>query len=450
MADFISVDIDPSSGALQATWANDANQLATLPTTPHPRAARHRDGPRRPAAPVSSGTGKVKDTRFATTVAAETSQMRPVTRGFPVRSGGERFPVSTSRTRRCTGPAPTFKCNSTSRRRPAASSGHHESDDVVPDGSGSFDPQAVLRQGCDRRCRETSRTPPGSPKSFDRLGLQWPDPWQHWWTTAGGTVVRGARTANGFTLTIPSTVVGNPVNGELLEAVTAYSVLDNGLPTSRSAPVPANVPTLVDATPSARRAVVGCDAHRRDAAARASERSRHRLRKLQPRRPDRHERERANVTPHGVVLEAREPSVGRPSARSELLAQSNQYQFHGLAGWVLVGAGAGGWSGSAGGVGVFGLIFRGPIGRRSAVRRWCWGSPRGSRGGRRGAVGGGGGRGAHRLQDEVGARRLPSARCGGCAATASVGSRGRGSRRPRCSMKVRILSSAVRNRCDMA
>jgi hypothetical protein len=88
----------------------------------------------------------------------------------------------------------------------------------------------------------------GAPKSFDRVGLNGQ-------TVAtlvdysGGTVVRGSKTANGFALTIPSIVVGNPVNGKLFEAVTAYTVLANGLPLEIG-PGTGNVPEVVDATPS--------------------------------------------------------------------------------------------------------------------------------------------------------------------------------------------------------
>jgi hypothetical protein len=59
--------------------------------------------------------------------------------------------------------------------------------------------------------------------------------------------VKGARTATGFRLTVPASVVGSPASGRLLECVTGYSALDNGLPLEIG-PGAGNIPTVTDAT----------------------------------------------------------------------------------------------------------------------------------------------------------------------------------------------------------
>jgi len=243
MADFISVDIDPSSGALEATWANDANQLATLPTTLIPglpiiEMAAQTGGER------LIGTGKVKDTRFATTSQPSIGDATGDSR-FPVGSGAN-VPGLDIANSSVHWTGADLQVQLDVKAPPAAS----------PDATKptrwyltvwQFDHKLYFAKAAIDGLGNVTYTA-GSPKSFDRLGLNGQ-------TVAtlvdfsGGTMVRGTRTANGFTLTIPSTVVGNPVNGELLEALTAYTALDNGLPLEIG-PGAGNVPTLVDATPS--------------------------------------------------------------------------------------------------------------------------------------------------------------------------------------------------------
>ena len=93
----------------------------------------------------------------------------------------------------------------------------------------------------------------GPAKSFDRPGLNAQ-------TVAtlidyqGGTAVTGARQGNEWVINVPPALVGNPTTSNVLESVTAYSVIDNGMPLAVG-PGPTqgpqnNIPTIYDATPA--------------------------------------------------------------------------------------------------------------------------------------------------------------------------------------------------------
>jgi hypothetical protein len=243
MADFISVDVNPSTGALQATWANDANQLATLPTTlipglPITETAIQTGGDR------LIGTGKVIDKRFSTASQPQINDANGDAR-FPVGSGANvpGLDIVNSDVR-WTGADVQVGIDL------AGSTG--ASPDATKPNSWfltvwQFDHRLYFAKAQIDGTGSVTYTA-GAPKSFDRVGLNGQ-------TVAtltdfsGGTTVRGTRTANGFRLTIPSTVVGNPTTGTLFEAVTAYTALDNGAP-PEIGPGVGNVPTIVDATPS--------------------------------------------------------------------------------------------------------------------------------------------------------------------------------------------------------
>jgi hypothetical protein len=91
----------------------------------------------------------------------------------------------------------------------------------------------------------------GVPASYDRPGLGTQ-------TTPtlvdyrAGTSVQGVKNGNEWVITVPASVVGSPANGSLLEAVTSYSILDNGNPPVVTVGLDGqptdNVPTIVDAT----------------------------------------------------------------------------------------------------------------------------------------------------------------------------------------------------------
>ena len=242
MADFISVDIDPASGALQATWANDSNQLATLPTTlipglPLVETARQTTGPR------LVGKGSVKTSLFKST---------PTT-GITDKANDGRYPVEGGQNVAAldlTSSGVTWDGNNVSVTINAAdtktvASPNAQQPNVWYLTVWQFEHKLYFAKAMVDGSGNVTYTA-GAPRSFDRIGLNAQ-------TVAtlvdysGGTTVQGTRTASGFTLTIPAALVGGPKAGALLEAVTAYSALDSGLP-PEIGPGTGNVPTLTDAT----------------------------------------------------------------------------------------------------------------------------------------------------------------------------------------------------------
>jgi hypothetical protein len=242
MADFISVDVDPASGALQATWANDANQLATLPTTlipglPIVETARQVTGPR------LVGKGNVKTTLFKTKPAVGISDATNDGR-YPV-EGGTNVPALdlTSSGVKWDGKNLTVTIDAADVK--TITSPDPQQSNVWYLTVWQFDHKLYFAKAKVDGLGNVTYTA-GAPQSFDRIG-------PNGQTVAtlvdysGGTTVTGTQTATGFTLTVPASVVGGPKSGALLEAVTAYSALDSGLP-PEIGPGAGNVPTLTDAT----------------------------------------------------------------------------------------------------------------------------------------------------------------------------------------------------------
>jgi hypothetical protein len=244
MADFISVDVDPASGALQATWANDSNQLATLPTTlipglPLVETARQTSGPR------LVGKAGVRTNAFSTKPAAGITDAAGDGR-YPV-EGGTNVPAldlkSSGVKRDGTNLIVAIDTNSAK----TAVSPNSQQPNVWYLTTWQFEHKLYFAKAMVDSSGIVTYTA-GAPRSFDRVGLNAQ-------TVAtlvdysGGTTVKGARTASGFTLTIPASVVGSPEAGALLEAVTGYSALDSGLP-PEIGPGTGNVPTVTDATPA--------------------------------------------------------------------------------------------------------------------------------------------------------------------------------------------------------
>ena len=244
LADFISADIDPSTGALQATWANDANQLATLPTTlipglPLVETARQVSGPQ------LIGSSTVTDGRFSTTPAG----------GIADATNDGRYPVG--------GATNVNALDLTGSGVTSDGSNMTVTIDVA-DASAAASPNAMqpnvwyltvwqyghklyfAKAKVDSSGTVTYTA--GAPRSFDRVGLNGQ-------TVAtlvdysGGTTVTGTRTPTGFTLTVPLSLVGGPTAGSLLESVTGFTALDSGLP-PEIGPGAGNVPTITDATPA--------------------------------------------------------------------------------------------------------------------------------------------------------------------------------------------------------
>jgi hypothetical protein len=245
MADFISCDIGPD-GALQAVWANDSNQLATLPTTlipglPLTETARQVSGPR------LHGTGDLADARFRAAARG----------GLGDAVGDAEFPVDPGQGTQThvpqldlAGSRVEWVGNSlvvhadvedlTSMSSPSVTQGN-----VWYLTTWQFDHKIYFaRAESDLGGALTFAAGPA--KSFDRVGLNAQ-------TVAtlvdysGGTAVQGSMSGNEIAITVPADLVGNPTSASLLETVTSYTALDNGLPLFVG-PATGNIPTIIDAT----------------------------------------------------------------------------------------------------------------------------------------------------------------------------------------------------------
>lgn len=256
LADFISADIG-SDGALQVTYANDANQISTSPTTivrglPLTMYARQIGGPR------LVGTGDVSDTRFSTT---------PTTGGVTSGAGDAFYDsgstqVSSSGAAISAAPAQLDLTGSRIEWDGTNLIVHVSAANLSrlasPDSAHShvwwlttWEQGGKLhfaKAESDAGAAPTFSA--GVPASYDRPGLGG--------TTVptlgdyrGGTAVTGTVSGNQISITVPASVVGSPKTGDVLESVTAFTVLDNGNPPI-VAPVSQtnNIPPVVDATPA--------------------------------------------------------------------------------------------------------------------------------------------------------------------------------------------------------
>ena len=244
LADFISVDVDPESGALQATWANDANQLATLPTTlipglPLVESARQVRGPR------LVGTGDVNTNQFSSTPAPGIVDAKNDGR-YPV-GGATNVPALDLTHSGVTWDGLNLNVSIDAADASKIASPNSMQPNVWYLTVWQFNHKLYFAKAVVDSSGHVTYTA-GTPRSFDRVGLNAQ-------TVAtlvdysGGTTVVGKRTSTGFVLTVPAALVGQPAAGGLLEAVTGYTALDNGLP-PEIGPGTGNVPTITDATPA--------------------------------------------------------------------------------------------------------------------------------------------------------------------------------------------------------
>ena len=246
MADFINCDIGPD-GALQGTWANDANQLATDPTTlipglPLTETARMVSGPK------LRGIGDYSDSRFSTA---------PTTVGISDATGDALFPVY--------GSAQQNQKQLDLTRSLVSWGGanlvvHVDAADLTtttsPDSSQNnvwyltawqFNHHLYFARA-ESNGGSALTFAAGPAASFDRPGLN-AQTIATLVDYSGGTTVQGKRSGNDIAITVPASVVGSPSTGAVLESVTAYAMLDNGQPLFVG-PLAGNMPTIVDATPA--------------------------------------------------------------------------------------------------------------------------------------------------------------------------------------------------------
>ena len=252
MADFISCDIG-QDGALQMTWANDSNELRTnpdsaIPGLPLTEFAKQIAGPR------LIGQGDVSDARFPTV-------SQPL--GVSAAIGGAIFDAATGRVDQgvnipqldIVGSHVESSGSNLVIHVPVADLSTLSS----PSSSKSnvwwlttwqynhtiYFAKAQVNSG------GTPSFAAGLPASYDRpaLGTQTAPTLVDY---SGGTTVQGTKNGNEWVITVPSSLVGSPANGALLEAVTSFSVLDNGNRPVVTVGVDGlpidNVPTVVKAT----------------------------------------------------------------------------------------------------------------------------------------------------------------------------------------------------------
>ncbi|MFL6240977.1 MAG: hypothetical protein ACJ735_15965 [Actinomycetes bacterium] len=247
MADFISVDIGPD-GAMTATYAADSNLIAPLPTDlvpgiPVTMTVHQLSGPR------LIGSGEVSDSRFST---------KP-THVAPLDALGDAlFPVpfGTNRTQadlravsfaRANGALDVTinVANLAHTNSPSSSQSHLWYLVTWVDSSGRI---WFARAESDNGGELTYHA--GAPGAYDRPGIAY-------YTIPtlvdyrGGTAVQGKHTGSSIVIHVPNADVGSPSSNAVLEAVTAWTATDNGLPPFDTATNHlGNVPSVIDATPA--------------------------------------------------------------------------------------------------------------------------------------------------------------------------------------------------------
>ena len=254
MADFISTDIDPVTGALQATWANDSNQLATqastmIPGLPLTETARQTSGPK------LIGSGTVNDTRFSTTpttgiadATGDATYNSTTVAPFGPLQGGPNIPQLDLTHSGVSGDGTNLIIDAQ-----AADLTSLASPDTVNQShvwwltTWQFNhkiyfARAESDSGGALKCFA------GAPTSFDRPGLN-AQTIATLVDYSGGTSVPCSKTLNDIAITVAPSLVGFPGGGSVLESVTGFTALDNGAPLAVG-PGSGNMPTIVDATPA--------------------------------------------------------------------------------------------------------------------------------------------------------------------------------------------------------
>jgi hypothetical protein len=243
MADFISVSIGPD-GALNATYAADANRIApkptdTVPGIPVTMTAHQIAGPR------LVGTGNVSDSRFATSTAAASPGDAVGDGRFPVPSGVNK-PQLDLRGVKITqsGAGLDVSVGVSSLANTTSPSSSKKNVWYLVTWVDKNSKIWFARAESDSGGALTFHA--GAPGSYDRPGIMIgtiPTLVDY----RGGTAVTGARHGNTIVMHVPASVVGSPTKGDVLESVTGWSAVDNGLPPFNTTLV-GNVPTVVDAT----------------------------------------------------------------------------------------------------------------------------------------------------------------------------------------------------------
>jgi hypothetical protein len=241
MADFISIDIT-RDGAAQAVWASDANRMggpaALVPGVPLTVTARQVSGPR------LIGSGDVSDSRFSTTP-SDVGVTDPLGDAlYPVVTGGNVKQLDLNRS------WVRLEGNNLHVHMGVAGLTSLTSPNTLQPNVwwlttwqfGSTIYYAKAESDSGGAITYTA----GTPQSYDRPGLTYyAVPTLVDYRT--GTAVTGRNSTGEFDIVVPTSVVGSPKAGDVLESVAAYTVLDTGANAFVTAG-PGNVPTIVDKT----------------------------------------------------------------------------------------------------------------------------------------------------------------------------------------------------------
>jgi hypothetical protein len=249
MADFISADIGPDGG-LQITWADDANQIATDPSSivaglPVTMFARQVSGPK------LIGTGD-----FTGGSAFGSLSLAPETAGVlhPDATGDARYNGTNIAQLDLTGVQVSTAGSDVVITIPVASLSSLSSPEAAPGQSNVWwiatwkYNNKIYFAKAESAAGAAPTFTAGSPASYDRPGLAY-------YTVPtlvdyrGGGTVSGQRAGNTFVLRVPASSIGAPKTGDTLESFAAYTMLHNGLPPAVG-PGPGSIPSIIDATAS--------------------------------------------------------------------------------------------------------------------------------------------------------------------------------------------------------
>jgi hypothetical protein len=243
MADFNSIDIGPD-GSAQATWASDANQISTLPTSLVPGVPVTMTA-RQIAGPKLVGSGNVTTTKLSTK--ASTSMKPDV-------AGDGRYPVGTGANvpqLDLRGARVAWAGGNLQVHIPVQNLASLASPDPIHDVWWIVTWQFAHKIWFAKADSDLGMAPEftaGAPASYDRPGLA-PYTIPQLVDYKGGTEVTGKQVGNEFVITVPAALVGNPKAGSVLESVTGWTMLGDDLPPFATLG-PGNVPQIVDAVPA--------------------------------------------------------------------------------------------------------------------------------------------------------------------------------------------------------
>jgi hypothetical protein len=257
LLDLISISVGPD-GAVQASWANDANRLTRLtnpgtsleiPGLPVVETSRQVGGPR------LIGAGDVNDTRFSS-APTDHVNVQPGNVFYPRISDSTNpiprsyFPQLDLTASRIESRGNCLKIHVRPNNPWSLASPNPTQPNVWWLTTWQFNSKIYFAKAESDVAGVPTFTA-GMPTTFDALNIFTQTFNPKLADYSGGSTVPGAWNGNEFVITVPTSEVGLPTAGNILESVTAFSVLDNGLPPVLGATRGSgNIPDVIDATPA--------------------------------------------------------------------------------------------------------------------------------------------------------------------------------------------------------